>query len=267
MRIEGVEMDAPEGLDTGSILAQNLQAGLKSRSGAKSAPIEGSHEFVPGTEELLESLYSIRDGLIEDFSSISLGTKLAGSLTSKINGLGGCIRRMGGVADDFEPLNHVSGLDVPNQTKNAKRVMENTLECYKLGKAEQVSIGEDGRELVIDFTGTEGDVSYVATGKIVAEEWNGNEAIDYVYTPGEGRMSVRAFESGRWLDKSDKYSIRWELIEKTGSDDEDDTEIPPEESSDEKTVKADTKKEGNAEIKANINTTEDQTEDFDITTQ
>jgi adenylosuccinate synthase len=52
-------------------------------------------------------------------------------------------------------------------------------------------------------------------GLVTSSSWNGNEAIDFIYTPGQGKMSVKVFEKGKWIDKSEtgNYEIKWELEE------------------------------------------------------
>jgi hypothetical protein len=122
---------------------------------------------------------------------------------------------MGGEVEEFEPLNHVSGLVAPNFYKNAQKVIETTIQCYSLGDVEDAKVLQNGRMIQIVFTGSSGNVNYKASGTIESDEWTGNEAIDYIYTPGEGKMSVKAFENGKWVTRNDpkKYKAIWELEE------------------------------------------------------
>jgi len=168
------------------------------------------------TESVLMEAYEVRDGLINSFSDVKLGSALAENMKTAINKVGNIIIEMGGSADSFDPLAHVSGLGAPSLGKYASRVIENTVDSYSLGKIEGANIGDNGKSIVIAFVGMSDEgMPYKAVGTIVANEtWLGNEAIDYVYTPGEGKMSVKvANQDGQWIDQSDGYAISWELFE------------------------------------------------------
>lgn len=166
-------------------------------------------------EKVLITLYETREGLVEAFETCSINTKTAALLSNQINRLSSCIRYMGGDIDEFEPLNHVSGLSTPNFYKNAQKVIETTIQCYSLGDVENAQVLDNGNRITIVFTGTSGNVSYKVVGNVTSDEWTGNEAIDYVYTPTSGQMSVKSFENGRWINRnsSGKYKIVWELEE------------------------------------------------------
>lgn len=166
-------------------------------------------------EKVLIALYGIREALVESFETCNINSRTASMISKQINSMASCIRYMGGDIEEFEPLNHVSGLSAPNFYKNAQKVVETTKQCYSLGDVENAEVLDNGKKIDIIFTGSSGDVTYRATGSIISEEWTGNEAIDYIYTPNSGKMSVKAFENGRWLDRSSsgKYKIVWELEE------------------------------------------------------
>lgn len=166
------------------------------------------------TETHLLQLYNVRDDLIRMYSYTSGGDD---GLTKNINALGLCINDLGGQIEKFDPIASVSGLKAPNFQKNAERVIETTKSCYSLGEVSDSSIEEDGQRIDITFSGSDGKMNYAAKGQITSkEEWHGNEAIDYIYTPGEGRMSVKAFDNGQWVDIGDNFEICWELIETEG---------------------------------------------------
>lgn len=200
------------------------------------------------TEKVLLSLYDLRDELIGAFETSSLNTKVAERLTSSIRRSETCIRDIGGDVEEFVPLNHVSGLQAPNFIKNAEKVIETTLQCYTLGKIEEAKIKEDGKAINIIFSGRNNGVVYSAIGTVRAEEWMGNEAIDYIYTPNEGKMSVKAYENGRWIDKSSsgKYQVYWELEEKPINSKNEKTQ-----KHEGQTVVADEIKEGEVNISSN----------------
>lgn len=179
----------------------------------ESKHIAGAQSVVKeGSENLLLKTYGVRDNLISSFGQIKLGSGLARNVTSIINDLGEIIEELGGQAEKFDPLAHVSGLKAPDMEKNASRVVENTRDSYSIGAIEDARI--DGKNIVIEFTGHTDEVRYKAVGTVTASTgWIGNEAIDYIYTPGEGKMSIKAFDGGRWVDKSSNYDIVWELFE------------------------------------------------------
>ena len=166
------------------------------------------------TERILVDLFESRDILIDSFSKIGI-TSQSQSMVEGINKLGSCIIAMGGEVEKFDPFSHMSGLQAPNLKKSAKRVIENTVESYTLGKIEDIDIEDEGKTIVLSFIGKQGNIDYKAVGTLTAlKNWNGNEAIDYVYTPSEGRMSVKEYDNGKWIDKSSSYKISWELFEK-----------------------------------------------------
>jgi hypothetical protein len=166
------------------------------------------------TENLLMSLYEVRDDLIESFKEIDLDSNLSQSVSSNINRLGACIKQLGGEADTFDPLNYLSGLQNPSIVKSAERVIETTKQCYALGKIEDCKVEDAGKTIVLTFAGERNGMIYKAIGTITASKsWVGNEAIDYLYKAGSGKMFVKAYVDGKWSDKSNDYSIAWELEE------------------------------------------------------
>lgn len=169
------------------------------------------------TEKILLNLYGARDEIITAFQEIGLNTKAAERLSESIAKIENCIKTAGGDVDRFIPLNHLSGLSAPNRIKSAERVIETTLQCYTMGKVEKAKIKDGGKSIEIHFSGKQGNMYYRVNGEITSEEWTGNEAIDYVYTPGEGKMTVKAYENGKWVVKNssddNKYKVLWDLEE------------------------------------------------------
>jgi len=101
-------------------------------------------------------------------------------------------------------------------TKSAQQVVERTKNCYKRAKIEDVSISESGQVIGIVLQGNDENIgmAYRAKGTLTAKSsWSGTEAIDYIYTPTAGKMSVKVLEGGKWVDKSPNYKIQWELQE------------------------------------------------------
>ncbi|MFA5313345.1 MAG: hypothetical protein WC375_08555, partial [Methanomassiliicoccales archaeon] len=146
------------------------------------------------TEDMLKSMYEVHDDLVMSFGFAAinhglLNTALAKRLTTSINKVDSCIRHLGGTIEKFNLIDHVSGLQVPNIIKNAERVIDTTKQCYTIGKVESAVHNNSG-EIAIVFGGIDGNVAYKASGTITSPNWSGNEAIDYIYTPGSGKMSV-----------------------------------------------------------------------------
>ena len=169
-------------------------------------------------EAVMMDMFSLREDLIAAFEGCKINTKTSTRISNAIRISERMISKIGGTVDEFVPLQHVSGLRPPDFLKNAKKVVETTMQCYSLGDISNATISEDGRTINITLNGSEGDTYFKVEGTIVADEWTGSEAIDYIYTPGEGKLSVKVFEDGRWMDKSkgDRYNIVWDLVESRG---------------------------------------------------
>jgi hypothetical protein len=204
-----------EPLNTKSMLENSFFDNLSKigKNTIKELPKISEAQF--NTEKLLLELFDTRDLLIEFFSKTGAGQN-SKPLINSINRVSSCIGLLGGDAPDFDPFIHLSGLQVPNIKKNATRVIENTKDSYSIGKIDQANVSDDGKTLTITFSGQQDNTDYKAVGTIVANKnWVGNEAVDYIYSNGSGRMSVKVFnEEGKWVDKSDIYKISWELFEK-----------------------------------------------------
>jgi hypothetical protein len=163
---------------------------------------------------LIGALKKVHAGLIDVFERSGLNSGVENNLVKLIDTTGACLNHLGETTEQFEPLRHLSGLQAPNMVKNANKVLETTLNCYKIGKIEEHLVSEDGSTIEIVFAGKYREIEYKAFGSVTANSWEGSEAIDYIYTPGKGKLSVKAFEGGKWVDKSDHYDIKWALEEK-----------------------------------------------------
>lgn len=227
--------DKTEPVDTASLLENALKNSLGPVSEATLAKtykeIESTGNRVEGkklamslpagfsAEALLLDLYAIRDDLIGVIELAGVNNEVTGKTSNAIAKIEKFLYKLGGEVEEFIPLNHISGLSAPNQLKNAQKVLETTIQCYSLGEIKETKVKDGGKVIQLAFYGKSRDVEYVAHGEISADEWTGNEAIDYIYTPGEGNMTVKAFENGRWIVKNaagnDKYKVVWALEEKS----------------------------------------------------
>jgi len=171
-------------------------------------------------ERLIGALKQVHAGLVDVFERSGLNSGVEKNLVGLIDLATACLNHVGERTPQFEPLRHLSGLQAPNMVKNANKVLETTLNCYKIGSITEHNVSDDGSEITICFSGKQGEIEYQAFGRVAANSWEGSEAIDYIYTPGSGKMSVKAFEGGKWVDKSDHYSISWTLEENDPTVDE-----------------------------------------------
>jgi hypothetical protein len=195
------------------------------------APSDGSNGAKPDAK-LLVTLKNIRHGLIDVFERSGLNSGVEDHLVNLIEKTSACIQYLGEPIEKFKPLSHLSGLQAPDMVKNANKVVDTTIQCYKLGEIDDTTVSDDGRNIGIVFSGEERGMKYKAYGTITARSWEGSEAIDYIYVPETGgKMSVKTFENGKWADKSDngQYDIYYELeetdttVEGNSQDDENNT--------------------------------------------
>ena len=210
------------------------------------------------TEKLLIELYDMRDEMIDSFKDVDISSRVASTLTKNINKIGSFIKSYGGKVDTFNPLDMASGLELPDLTLNAERVIDNTRRAYRLGQIKDANISKNGKEILIEFAGVKDDMDYMAKGTICAKgSWTGSEAIDYIYTPGEGKMSVKALNNeGRWADRSADFEISWELWE--------DKKDSQEQAEKDEEVKTAGKEEKKAEIKEEVKNDSQNNLDEDI---
>ena len=187
------------------------------RVGSRQVASDGKPVTIAGAEKILIALYDVREELIKAFEGCGINSGVGNVIADQINRVGSCIRTAGGEVDDFEPLNHISGLEMPDLNKNLEQVIARTIQCYRLGEVKEAKIknGNKGKEIHIVFEGKSNDTVYKATGYIQSEAWSGNEAIDYIYTAQGGKMSIKTFEDNKWLDKtaSGRYGIHYQLEE------------------------------------------------------
>jgi hypothetical protein len=229
-----------EPLDTGDMLSNALRAKLGAPSAAvqeqirqeieasgaqieKAAPIVSQNRRVKlpenvSTEDMLALLYDSYDKAVDAYE-IAVQTEenhdmVCGQIHLLINNIIAAIRLLGQKMEPFNPLDHVSGLTAPDITRSAEQVANNTKKYYTKGLVKtDVNYDDNGKTINVIFSGTSKQIAYSAIGTITSDEWSGGEAIDYVYTPQGGKMSVKELSGGRWQDVSSKFDLTWELIE------------------------------------------------------
>lgn len=178
-------------------------------------------------ENILVELYSVHDKLVDLFEKVGMDAPVSQDIISVIDDVAVTIAYVGGTVEKFDAYKHVSGLDVPDFVKNAQKVIETTGQCYRMGKIKEYFISDDGKRIEIIFSGISKGVKFEALGKITAQEWVGNEAIDYVHCKGGGKISVKTFEKGKWTEKGkDAYRIEMEFLEGDIAENKPETEEP-----------------------------------------
>ena len=230
-----------ESTDLTDMLALSLKNEL-SKSGIKSTNAisteedriednEEDHMYIPPVptvpfadkvDAIIEALRNVHSNLMGVFDTCTINTKMGEILTDQINKIGSCLVNMGEEdIEYFDPLNYVSGLEVPDFMRSAKEVLERTKKCYRLGYVdEESSVSSDGRVITIRMDGKQGNDDFVVQGVIESDFWDGSEAIDYIYSRDGGKMSVKCFEKGKWVDAnrdSEKYKISFKLIKDESS--------------------------------------------------
>lgn len=164
-------------------------------------------------ENLFQELSNIRNKLMEAFDCQNQHD-VAEIISGEIKRLNKCAFLLGYEFSDFDPLDHYTGLANPDFHNNVEKVIENTLKHYQLGSVKIQKA--NNQQIKIAFSGVDNYTKYSALGVITPnnnENWDYNQAIDYIYTPGSGKMSVKAFKNGKWIDESKNFDISWELSE------------------------------------------------------
>lgn len=208
--------ESREVLNTRAMVEEGFFNNLKGKTLSKSVPKEIKESTVINdTEAILLDLFEVRDGLVEMFKKAGLVGYEDNSIVVQIDRVGSCIRKLGGAVEKFDPFSALSGLRDPDLKLNAQRVIENTKHAYTLGEISDEKVSMDGKTIHMSFSGVKGNTSYRAVGTLVANKsWTGNEGVDFIYSPGSGKISVKAVsDAGKWIDKSSEYNISWELYE------------------------------------------------------
>jgi len=169
-------------------------------------------------EKALLVLMDVRDDLLSRYSQVAQNEGMSLLFTGCIRKIEQHMLKLGSDVEPFNPKKYGSGLgsvSVTNIMENAKKVVGNTQQSYKLYKLAKIYAGKasDGRPGIgIEIEGVENGKSFKIIGKIIPKtDFSGNEAIDYVKDEGKGIMSVKAFKLGQWIEASDQFEIGWQL--------------------------------------------------------
>lgn len=208
-------------LDTGSILAN----ALKNKIGGK-LPLpkesQDQEEVVKGESSVIDSvgkeftakavelLDSLRDDLIYYFQEVSSDKVASSRIESMIRKSEEIGYALGVEMTPFDPLRNMSGLKSGDVLENAEKVITNTVSHYKLFSVTSAKAfnTNKGPAIEINIIGEQGDCGFEINGKVVSNnDFNGNEAIDYVYSPDGGLMTVKARHQGAWVDVSEDFIV------------------------------------------------------------
>jgi hypothetical protein len=183
---------------------------------APPASTPSSDRDISNYERAILALGEVRDDLAEKYAMLRHQPGLASLWQSCIGKLESAIRRLGGEIEPFDPLLCASGLETKAQIspdlllKNARRVAENTLAHYRLFPVQEAEAVEHaGRPAVrLGIAGQDERGGFQVRLQVTAkEDFDGNEAIDYVRSEGRELISVKAEVLGQWRDVSERFEF------------------------------------------------------------
>lgn len=231
---ETFDVESDGELDTGSWLFDSLRHNLENNNIKYDSPFiyeESNHaedenynktnNFVKdetpsrrsvSSEKILTKIYELREQAIDFFTKTEIDTDISDLMVHQIIELGECASLLGAEVEVFDPYNYVSGLKKPDQNSHLQQIINRTKACYNAGKIKNEKIKDDNT-IEITFEGSHKNILFVVKGEIHSDFWTGQEAIDYVYSPNSGKMLVKKYDNGKWLNISDNYKISWELNE------------------------------------------------------
>lgn len=216
-----------EFIDTGSMLANALKekvkvpVALQDQEIVRDEKVESGFvrysesEMKPSGDDLLqkqvvESLLNLKNEMISMFQEESANPVRSARVEGMIRMAESALERIGVEFDVFDPLRNTSGLQVGEPLENAERVVANTLDHYRLYGISSAfaEMGKFGPSVTLSIFGSEEDVGFEVDAFVAAKtDFNGNEAIDYVWSKNGGLLTVKARMSGRWEDVSDEFVI------------------------------------------------------------
>lgn len=222
--------------DTGSLMIESLRGTLGSavdpnilnqvsheieNSGqrlASATPVTAAASGASATnaahvEAVLLHNYDVYDLLLEVFRTVDINSDVATKLTQAIRKIEASIKLLGGKELNFQPEDVVSGLALPDQSVAMSKVVATTSAYYKMGSVRDSAI-VNKNTIRMTFALNEKNNKIICRGDVTPSTgvWIGNEAIDYVYTPEGGRMTVKLLSQGGWVNVSSDYKINWELL-------------------------------------------------------
>ena len=162
-------------------------------------------------ERAAMGLEELRQNLIHLFREASANDRLSRRIEGVIRQVEGLEECIGLEHQKFDALINMSGLQVGGRLENAEKVISNTTQHYKMFPITSMTTDVKGGVPTISIVilGEKDDTGFEITGTIVApSDFDGNEAIDYVYSQTGGLMTVKAKSAGSWSDVSDRFQIQ-----------------------------------------------------------
>lgn len=210
-------------LDTSSILEETLKKGLRSKNIKTSStnkqasesddPDQTLKDFGIKTgisEKAIEHVSSLKEAMVALYQEYGSHALLAGKIEKMIRRVEDAQISMGLEPEPFDPLKNRSGLEAMEQLENADKVVANTLSHYKMFSVSSIKAfaSPKGPAIDVQIFGDSGEMGFEISATVIAEEdFDGNEAIDYVYSQNGGLMSIKARSQGTWKDVSEKFII------------------------------------------------------------
>jgi len=162
------------------------------------------------TSRAVEILKNVREDLVALFQEVSTEEVLPRRIEAIIRKTEEMGYALGVELEPFDPLKNMSGLKSGEALENAEKVVANTLNHYKLFSVSSIKtyMGNGGPTIELHIFGEQNGMGFEASGSITAHaDFNGNEAIDYVYSLEGGLMTIKARSQGMWEDVSDSFSV------------------------------------------------------------
>jgi len=211
-------------LNTGDILASALRKTLSDKNIAVASKKEVIEEDEPKSKDLsviekvgkeftnraVEILKDVREDLIALFQEFSTEDLLPQRIENMIRKTEEIGYALGIELEPFDPLKNMSGLKSGEALENAEKVVANTLNHYKLFSISSIKtyMGNGGPTIELHVFGEQNGMGFEVSGSVAAHtDFNGNEAIDYVYSPEGGLMTIKARSQGMWEDVSDSFAV------------------------------------------------------------
>ncbi len=164
-------------------------------------------EFAGHAVEILKDVREDLIALFQEFSTENAIPKRIEGMIRKLEEIG---YALGVELEPFDPLKNMSGLKSGEALENAEKVVANTLNHYKLFSVSSIKtyMGNGGPTIELHVFGEQNGMGFEVSGSVTAQtDFNGNEAIDYVYSPEGGLMSIKARSQGMWEDVSDSFVV------------------------------------------------------------
>jgi len=207
-------------LDTSSMLEESLRSGLSSKN-IKTSSVKTVDENPDQTlkafgiktgvsDKTIEHIKLLKEAGVNLYKEYGSQALLSGKIEKLIRRIEDIQFSIGLEPELFDPLKNRSGLESVEQLENADKVIANTLNHYRMFSISSIKsfLSPKGPAIDIKIFGDSGKVGFEISGTVIAEEdFDGNEAIDYVYASNGGLMSVKSRSQGTWKDTSENFLI------------------------------------------------------------